>query len=172
WKAEAFRYVRCVVVQRPFTRKPNRLSAPVYEQRYVCSLTLVTAGRISAFASADWVVHCLDVLRGSAVEHRIAVLAYCFMPDHVHLLVHNTGTASVVRFVKDFKQFTGYRYKRTAGATLWQKSYHDHFLRNHEDVMSVAKYIFANPVRAGIVGTAAEYPFSGSLAWGRAVVEA
>jgi hypothetical protein len=45
-------------------------------------------------------------------------------------------------------------------------------LRSDEDVVVVARYIFGNPVRAGLVAEASQYPFSGSFVWGPgAVVE-
>jgi REP element-mobilizing transposase RayT len=87
------------------------------------------------------------------------------MPDHIHFLVHNTGRSSIVSFVKEFKQLTGFYYKKCSGVQLWQKSYYDHFVRRDEDVVVVARYIFGNPVRAGLVAEASRYPFSGSFAW-------
>jgi putative transposase len=173
WKAEAFRYVTRVVAKHPpFQRKPIRLDLAVYREAYVCSLTLATDNRRRAFLSAVWVSHCLSVLRNAAAKHKVAVLAYCFMPDHVHLLVHNTGRSSIVSFVREFKQMTGFCYKRRTGEQLWQRSYYDHFLRRDEDVVVVARYIFGNPFRAGLVAEASQYPFSGSFVWGpSAVVE-
>jgi hypothetical protein len=51
-------------------------------------------------------------------------------------------------------------------SSLWHKSYHDHVVRSEEDLLQIAEYILGNPVRAGLVESAAEYPFSGSLVWG------
>ena len=155
-----------VAQRRSVWRKPNRLALATYSEARACSITIVTSNRLVAFDSAVWVDRCLAVLCKSSEKHDIAVLAYCFMPDHVHLLIHNEGKSSVIRFVKDFKQFTGYQYKKQTGIRLWHKSYYDHVLRRGEDVAVTANCIFRNPVRAGLVTEASSYPFSGSFEWG------
>ncbi len=72
----------------------------------------------------------------------------------------------------DFKQRTGFAFRDANPPLLWQKSYYDHVIRREEDIAVVARYIIGNPVRARLVKSATEYPFSGSFAWGRAIVEA
>jgi hypothetical protein len=78
------------------------------------------------------------------------------MPDHVHLLVVGSHDASLVRFVQHFKQATVHRHPG-----LWQRSYYDHILRQEEDFEDVARYIWANPVRAGMVENVLAHPHSG-----------
>ncbi len=46
---------------------------------------------------------------------------------------------------------------------LWQRSFFDHALRRNEDEIRTARYILANPVRAGLVERANDYSLSGSL---------
>jgi Transposase IS200 like len=99
----------------------------------------------------------------------LIVLAYCFMPDHFHLLVEGRDASNLIDFMKLFKQLAGYRCKRKLGRSLWQKSYHDHVLRKAEDIGAVARYIFANPVQAGIVQAMEDYPFSGGILFRDAV---
>ena len=94
------------------------------------------------------------------------------MPDHVHLLLTGADDADLLRFVKDFKQRTGYAYRRANAKALWQKSYYDHVVRAEEDLRVVARYIVGNPVRAALAASPAGYPYSGSFVWGRAIVEA
>ena len=60
-----------------------------------------------------------------------------------------------------FKQLSGHAYKRSTGQPLWQISYYDRVLRREEDMEDVARYIWANPVRAGLVSDAGSYPFAG-----------
>lgn len=91
----------------------------------------------------------------------MGVLAYCFMPDHLHLLLEAKEGANLIRFMKTFKQTSAYHYRRTFHQPLWQKGYYDHILRKEEDVRGVARYIFENPVRAGLVASPDDYPFLG-----------
>jgi putative transposase len=88
------------------------------------------------------------------------------MPDHVHLLVQGQTEESDGRtFIKRAKQFSGFYYKQTFGRTLWQRYGFERVLRNDEPTLVVARYIIANPVRAGLVDRVEEYPFVGSCVY-------
>ncbi len=154
----------------PFRRRPNRLALSTYAGPVVVLLTLATADRRRHFAAPRWAILGLRVLERVAERRRALVFAYCFMPDHVHLVVQVAGEGSVVDFVKEFKQRTGYAFRRATGRSLWQKSYHDHVLHRDEDLVAVCRYVFANPVRAGLVARADDFAASGSLVWGRGVL--
>ncbi len=41
---------------------------------------------------------------------------------------------------------------------MWQKGFHDHAIREEEDLRAVARYVVANPVRAGLVQSVRDYP--------------
>ena len=41
---------------------------------------------------------------------------------------------------------------------LWQRRFHDRAVRHDEDLTSLARYIVANPLRAGLVERISEYP--------------
>ena len=153
-----------------FRRKPNRLPLSAYAGPLVVSLTLATKERRPVFEVARWTSACSRTLTQVAERRRALVFAYCFMPDHAHLVVQIAGDGSVVDLVKEFKQRTGYAFKRATGRSLWQKSYHDHVLRRDEDLAAACRYVFGNPVRAGLVARAEEFRFSGSLVWGRGVL--
>ena len=155
-----------------FSRRQNRLSLEVYRGVRAYSLTLACAQRRTAFTDGRLVAECIERLRDCSERHGFEVLAYCFMPDHLHLLVEGSSGSDVPQFVRDFKQRTGYLYRRSNSAALWQKSYYDHVVRREEDIRQLARYIIANPVRATLVAAARDYPHSGSFAWGREVVEA
>ncbi len=155
-----------------FRRKRNRLSLETYSGARAYFLTLTCAQRRTVFTERRVVRNCSETLRSCSEKHGFAVLAYCFMPDHLHLLVEGGSQSDLPQFIKDFKQQTGYTYRRSNSEILWQKSYYDHILRAEEDVPQVARYIVANPVRAALATVASDYPYSGSFVWGRTIVEA
>ena len=101
-------------------------------------------------------------------------IAYCFMPDHVHLLVEGLSEAAdALAFVHRAKQLSAYEFSKTFGQRLWQPSFNDHILRDDEATLSVVRYIFENPVRAGLVKSPEDYPFLGSAKYStREIVEA
>jgi REP element-mobilizing transposase RayT len=95
---------------------------------------------------------------------RFAVLAFTFMPDHLHGLVQGQSTAS------DFKDFC-FRFRRRASSAcwpalrqgLWQNGYHERVLRDSGGLGAVIAYILNNPVRGGLVDRADQYPHSWSI---------
>ena len=101
-------------------------------------------------------------IRQAAAAYAFAILAYCFMPDHVHLVVEGqTDEADLQRFVKAWKQKTGFAYSKSTGRRLWQVGFFDHVLRSDEGTERHVEYVLGNPVRAGLARTIGEYPFAG-----------
>ncbi|MFB6261862.1 MAG: transposase, partial [Thiohalorhabdaceae bacterium] len=44
------------------------------------------------------------------------------------------------------------------GSPVWQPGFHDRAIRREEDLEAVARYVVANPLRAGLVDRIADYP--------------
>jgi putative transposase len=111
----------------------------------------------------------LEQLLQRLPEFGFSLHAYCFMPDHVHLLLEaNRPDAGVAALISRWKQATGFRFKQTCGLRLWQPGFFDRVLREQESSSVVAAYIVANPVRAGIVKVVGEYRFAWCV-WGNDV---
>src|SRR3954447_17702277 len=85
-----------------------------YLGRHCYLLTFVTFQRMLAFKSAETVESTwLQILRAGA-ENQFEVIAYCFMPDHLHLIVEGMADgANLKAFAKLAKQYSGYYYART-----------------------------------------------------------
>ena len=145
----------------PERRSSPRLSSFDYTGPYAYLLTINTARRQNALADRAVVDQCETALQEAADKHEFELLAYCFMPDHMHLLVQGSEDSRLTSFMKRFKQVSGFRYKQTFQRLLWQRSYYDRVLRVEDDLAVVADYIWNNPVRAGIVETPSAYPFNG-----------
>jgi putative transposase len=105
-----------------------------------------------------------DTLREKSSSFGFRVWAYCFMPDHLHLLIEGKDNNSDMRrFISSYKQSTGFYYKKKTGLSLWQVNYYEHVLRRGEDTTNVARYIFNNPVRNGLVDNFKKYKSLGSF---------
>jgi putative transposase len=143
-------------------RRP-RLNPALYVgfQRYF--LTFCTAQGSSPFIRAESVACARDQILRAAASLDMAEIAHCFMPDHGHLLVEGCSeTADALAFVHRAKQLSAYAFSQSLGQKLWQPSFFDRILRDDEASLSVARYIFENPVRAGLVKNPEDYPFLGS----------
>lgn len=89
------------------------------------------------------------------------MLVWVLMPDHLHGMVQlgerdELGTV-VNRLKSASARHTNGALCRTGG--VWTRAYHDHALRRDEDLAGVARYVIANPVRAGLVTQVGNYPF-------------
>jgi len=86
------------------------------------------------------------------------------MPNHLHLLIEGSGADSdMKRFISIYKQTTGFYYKKRTGCPLWQINFYEHILRKEEDTADVARYIFGNPVRKGLIEDYRRYKRLGSF---------
>jgi putative transposase len=145
------------------TNRPRRLQGVSYVgfQRYF--VTTCTAFRRSVFTDMALATDTIQQILQLAREFEFAVVAYCVMPDHLHLLLEGQSEqADLERFVIRVKQNTGFAFRRTHNGSLWQPGYHERVLRDDESTLAVARYILENPVRAGLAKTLGEWPLAGS----------
>ena len=144
-------------------RRPERLKSFDYIGQYAYFLTFCTADRHDAFVCAERVALVSTQILRAAADEQFVLVAYCYMPDHLHILVEGGQPASDCRrFIARSKQFSGFYYQKTFGRRLWQRYGYEHVLRSDERLLSVARYILENPVRARIAKIVRDYPFTGS----------
>ena len=77
-----------------------------------------------------------------------------FMPDHVHFLLSFSDISSFSLIIGDWKRWLTLRC-----AISWQENFFDHRLRREESFKQKAEYILHNPVRAGLVQEAKDWPY-------------
>ena len=149
----------------PFRRINIRLPRASYVGPQWYFLTTCTLDRLPRFQDGKLVAEALGFLVEEAQTHGFDIQAYCFMPDHLHLLTNGTHLAAdCLAFIKTFKQRSSFTFKQRSGQRLWQDRPYDHILRPDESWQAVAYYIWMNPVRKGICADPREYPYSGSFA--------
>ena len=145
------------------TAKPDHLETFDYIGVQQYFLTFCTYQRRALFITRDRTDAVMTQFLRAGVDEGFAILAYCFMPDHVHLLVEGQHADSDCRrFIARAKQFSGFHYERAFGERLWQRYGFERTLRAQESALAVARYILENPIRAGPVERVEEYPFLGS----------
>src|SRR6267142_4435082 len=97
----------------PTMARPRRLPDYAYTgiQRYF--LTICTDNRAEFFRETAVVDAVVEQFLRRSREEGIAIIVYCVMPDHMHLLVDGESEdADLTRFVKLAKQHTGHAFKR------------------------------------------------------------
>ena len=92
-------------------------------------------------------------------------LAFVVMPDHVHWLMQLGETKSLPVCVGSMKSYAARRIAANARplGPIWQKGYMDRAIRREKDLVRVARYIVANPLRAGLVEDIGQYPLWDSI---------
>jgi len=86
---------------------------------------------------------------------------YCLLDNHFHLLIRPKG-ASISRIMQSLLVSHTHRYHkhhRSAGH-VWQGRFKSPVIQNDEHLLTVLRYIEANPLRARIVRRAEQYPWS------------
>jgi REP-associated tyrosine transposase len=76
------------------------------------------------------------------------------MPDHLHMLVSFSEDRRMAQVVSAWK-----RYLAKQEPIQWQRDFFDHRLRCQESLNQKSEYILQNPVRAGLVQAAEEWPY-------------
>lgn len=95
-----------------------------------------------------------------------AVGRYVLMPDHVHFFARPTGEGkSLAQWHQTWKSLTA--RKLTVGlkcpSPIWQPETFDHILRSAESYSEKWHYVRQNPVRAGLVPKADDWPWQGEI---------
>ena len=93
-------------------------------------------------------------LRQAETDEFAQTLAFVIMPDHLHWLMQLDKQQNLSSVVRGIKAKTSHQ----VGRAIWQSGFYDHALRKEEDIQQIARYIIANPLRAGIVSNIGDYP--------------
>lgn len=122
-------------------------------------LTSVAQGRQPVFA--DWRLgRCVvKEFRNAQEQGLIHSLAWVVMPDHFHWLVElQSGTLQALMQGTKSRSAIAVNRMRGCSEQLWQRGFHDRALRYDEDLLTAARYIIANPLRARLVKRVGDYP--------------
>lgn len=145
------------------SNRPQRLSGFPYVGAYQYFLTICTSRRQKCFEDDPAAVWVTEQITQFFETRQFAVIAFCVMPDHVHLLLEGlTDDADLRAVMHAWKLTTGFAWKQRTGERLWQEGYYDHVVREEDPVVGIVRYILNNPFRAGLIPDGASYRFSGS----------
>ena len=150
----------------PEQRHLRRLSS-TWQKQPIYFVTTCVAGRRPLLATPDIHEILQDEWSGLCKRHGWAVGRYVVMPDHVHFFVTPMpceGTP-LYQVVGKWKEWTAKRIMKAVGgaAPLCQPEFFDHLLRSKESLADKWTYVRENPVRAGLVSQADDWPYAGSV---------
>ncbi len=92
--------------------------------------------------------------------YRSRLLAWVLMPDHWHGLIELGEMETLSVCVQRLKANTS-RVFLTSGEPrrVWAAGFHDRAMRSDDDLRVAARYVVANPLRAGLVDAVGKYPY-------------
>ncbi len=99
-------------------------------------------------------------------ENRYTLLAWCIMPNHVHVLI--CPKASLGTILQSWKSYTG-RWALAhnaelglgiSGKAFWMREYWDRYIRDKKHYEAVVDYIHNNPVKAGLCDVPEQWRWS------------
>lgn len=134
----------------------GRYSAP----NLIYHVTTVTRQRERLLSNLTCGRLVVESLRREATAGNCETLCFVVMPDHLHWLMQLSSAISLSACVNNVKSRSARQINLACGrrGPVWQKGFHDHALRREEDLITVARYIVANPIRAGLVSRVGDYP--------------
>ncbi|BCD86085.1 transposase [Pseudomonas solani] len=132
----------------------------VSELGRVYLITATTAERRPLFADFMHARLLVGELRRLEHGNLAQSLAWVVMPDHFHWLMRLSGPMPLSSVVKALRGRTARRLGLSldAGGKVWQPGFHDRALRREDELLPIARYVVANPLRAGLVRRLGDYP--------------
>jgi putative transposase len=149
--------------------RKHRLPPSEYIGQKTVAFTVGVIDRHPLFEDPDVVKASVGFLADGCEQNNCEVPVYCFMPDHLHLMVRGKHEFSNIKSVLDsFKIRAGFWLRTKGYPYRLQANYYDHIIRSGEDWMIQARYIVLNPVRAGLIDDPFTYPHTGCIGMNRA----
>lgn len=121
-------------------------------------ITAVTQHRQPVFADLQCGRLLVQALK--TYEPGAKTLCYVVMPDHFHWLMTLRTQQTLPQIVAGVKRLSArtINQRQLRQGALWQSGFHDHAIRTDDEILRAARYITANPLRAGLVQHLADYP--------------
>ena len=129
----------------------GRVSLP----HQIYNVTVVAKLRTNIFSRYESASVAARCFYDETIARHADTLAFVVMPDHIHWLLQLGELSSLSETVRVYKA----KVSVLLGQCAWQSGFHDHAVRTEEDLAKVARYIVANPLRAGLCDRIGDYPY-------------
>lgn len=124
-------------------------------------ITFTTHARRPLFLDWAWAIAASRSLSHADTWGDARLLAWVLMPDHWHGIVMLGDRSELSKVVGQAKGRSARAVHRAAGGAgpLWARAFHDRAIRNEAGLRPAARYLVANPLRAGLVDRLGDYPW-------------
>jgi putative transposase len=143
---------------------PRRNSSPdnIVSGQRTFFVTTSTDGKRPLFQTDRMATLLIEVMLHYRDLGEYILHDFVIMRDHLHAQVTIGASATIERVMQLIKGGFSYRAKKELGVTrtIWQRGFSEDRVTSKEEFLAFRKYIYENPVRAGMVTIAEEYPYS------------
>jgi putative transposase len=103
-----------------------------------------------------------ETMFGYRAQGKFLLHEFVVMPDHAHLILTPDIKIPLERAVQFIKGGFSHRCSKELAikSEIWQRGFTNHRIRDDADYERHREYIHMNPVRAGLVARAMDYPYS------------
>ncbi|MDZ4140909.1 MAG: transposase [Methylotenera sp.] len=143
-----------MIIPTKISHQKDLRKGRVSQKNQIYHVTFTTINRDKIFTDFEKARTVINILKQSDQLQHTSTLAFVIMPDHIHWLLQLAGSQTLSGVVKMVKS----KVTVKLGQPAWQTGYYDHALRKDEAIQNIARYIVANPIRAGLVGKVGDYP--------------
>jgi putative transposase len=118
--------------------------------------------RPTVFHGTDDYRRFLAILRNAAARTPIDLLAYCLMPNHIHLVVRTGQNGDLGRFMHRLltAHVRNHAIRHATVGRIWQGRFKAFPIQADSHLLTVMRYVERNAVAAGLVGSAGAWPWS------------
>lgn len=137
--------------------RKGRFSQP--GQAYL--VTFTTADRHPLFNRPDRASDACRAMTAARLWYHSRLLCWVLMPDHWHGVIELGSMDDLSSAVRRLKSNSAriIRLHHPDAGRVWEKGFHDRSLRSAPAVLAAARYIVANPLRAGLARSLGQYPW-------------
>lgn len=162
----------------------------IYDQHAIHFVTFSVIDWVDALTRKRYRDLIIESLKFCRKEKQLRIIAYCLMPNHVHMIGYCRGYFGLSDVLRDFKKFTanqilqsiktdpesrrewmlrhfswrGEMNPNNTDYQFWQQGNHPIELYSHKFIEQKIEYIHQNPVKAGWVNKPEDYVYS-SARW-------
>jgi len=125
------------------------------------------AGQGTLFFNPQNYLYCLRLIKRHSQRYGITIIAYCLMPNHYHFLLRQETDVPISKFINVL--FNAYvqavNRQQNRSGTLFQGRFRHVCINREEYLVHLCRYIHLNPVKAGLVESPEDWPYSNYLEW-------
>ena len=144
--------------------KKIRLPLEVYEQaNRPCAITICSIKKADIFKDSCFVNELTKLLLTESPIHAVRIFVFCFMLDHLHMIIMASDKIGIIDFVRIFKsKATKISWDFGFNGKIFQSRFYDHYIRTEEKLLKQIRYVIENPLRKGLPEYRMKYPYVGS----------